>query len=83
MEREDGPALVRDAQGVEINEREYFEQLVLPRSVDPWRIVGIKLVVKSQDYQRADQLVLRDMDDHEIVIALKDRSSYGKWVEFP
>jgi hypothetical protein len=74
---------LRDAQGVDINEREYGEQVGLPRSIDPWRVVPLKLVMEGPDYQRADKLVLRDMDDHEVAIPLKDRGSYGKWVEFP
>jgi hypothetical protein len=74
---------LRDAQGVEFNAPAYAEKLDLPWPVDPWRSRVLKLVMHGPDYQRADVLVLGDMDDHEVAIPLKEPGSYRKSFDFP
>ena len=77
--------VLRDASGkdVQVNQREYAKRNGLPRPIAPWEIVNLTLVFDGADYAKASELVIRDMDDHEVEISLGDRTPWRRWVEFP
>lgn len=60
---------------------ECARRLRLPVAIDPWRTVRVELPFVKPPEGTIIEVVLRDMDDHSVVLRLDDRVGM-KWFEF-
>jgi hypothetical protein len=65
-----------------IRRREYARRLALPIVLGPWGVAAVELQVDYPELRDADVLVVRDMDDKEIRVPLRDPSKWQQWFRY-
>jgi hypothetical protein len=69
-----------DGAGISIRSREYVKRIGLPLVLSPWSVVAVQVQIDFPEVRDAQVLVLRDMDDQEIRVPLKDDSAWQRWM---